>query len=314
MISMENLKTTLSGFRLETEFKNVPVAFVNAIRRICLSEIPTVVVTDVDILENTSQMTHEMLRQRMETLPINVSPTDVDTIKRGELEIRIGKVDKVTDLTTDDFGGGRDLILKDRDLGEPLVFMRLQKGEAVHIKAKLGLRLQGESQVCVSTYKNHIDPKQAELDLNTFLSEGRGNEVEFKNHHIQRSYAVDENGRPYWFDFVLESIGVLPATDILKTAAQVLKQKLNDWLELPILRKDGDYYEIISEKESHTVGSLVQSILYKNPNINYVSYHMEHPLLSKMIVKFQTKSSPEEVLEKLKNESLELCETILRGI
>lgn len=314
MISMENLKTTLNGFRLETEFKNVPVAFVNAIRRICLSEIPTVVVTDVEILENTSQMTHEMLRQRIETLPINVSPTDVETIKNGTLEIRIGKVDKVTDLTTNDFGGGRDLILKDRDLGEPLVFMRLQKGEAVHIKAKLGLRLQGESQVCVSTYKNHIDPKQAEFDLNTFLSEGRGNEKEFKNHHIQRSYAVDEAGRPYWFDFMVESIGVLPATDILKKAAQVLKQRITDWLELPILRKDGNYYEIISEKDSHTVGSLVQALLYKNSDISYVSYHMEHPLLSKMIVKFQTKSPPEEVLDKLKKESLELCESILRGI
>lgn len=311
---MENLKTTLNGFRLETEFKNVPVAFVNAIRRICLSEIPTVVVTDVEILENTSQMTHEMLRQRMETLPINVSPTDVDKIKNGQLEIRIGKVDKVTDLTTDDFGGGRELILKDRDLGEPLVFMRLQKGEAVHIKAKIGLRLQGESHVCVSTYKNHIDPKQAEFDLNTFLSEGRGTEAEFKNHHIQRSYAVDENGRPYWFDFVLESIGVLPATDILKKSAQVLKQKITEWLELPILRKEGNYYEIVSEKESHTLGNLMQTLLYKNPEIDYVSYHIDHPLLSKMIVKFQTKSEPEKVLEKVKNESLELCETILRGI
>ena len=69
---MENLKTSLNGFRLDAELKTIHVSFVNGLRRILLSEIPVVVVSNIQILENTSSMTHEMIRHRVEMLPVNV--------------------------------------------------------------------------------------------------------------------------------------------------------------------------------------------------------------------------------------------------
>ena len=77
--NMENMKISNRGFELSCELKNVPVAFVNAIRRILLSAIPTVVIRDIQILDNTTQMPHEMLKHRVEMLPINVSPDDATT-------------------------------------------------------------------------------------------------------------------------------------------------------------------------------------------------------------------------------------------
>jgi DNA-directed RNA polymerase I and III subunit RPAC1 len=71
---MESFNLSLNGYRLDTEFKNVPIAFVNGLRRILLAEIPTVVIRDVQILDNSTKMIHEMLKHRVEMLPVNVKP------------------------------------------------------------------------------------------------------------------------------------------------------------------------------------------------------------------------------------------------
>ena len=58
---MESFNLSNNGYRLDAEFKNVPISFVNGLRRILLSEIPTVVIRDVEILDNSTKMIHEML-------------------------------------------------------------------------------------------------------------------------------------------------------------------------------------------------------------------------------------------------------------
>ena len=54
------------------EIRDVPVAFVNAIRRTAMSELPVVTIANVQILDNKSKMPHEVLRHRMEMFPIAV--------------------------------------------------------------------------------------------------------------------------------------------------------------------------------------------------------------------------------------------------
>ena len=51
---MENVTVTLGGYRLQGELRDVPVAFVNALRRTVMSEIPVVTVTNVQLLDNKS--------------------------------------------------------------------------------------------------------------------------------------------------------------------------------------------------------------------------------------------------------------------
>jgi DNA-directed RNA polymerase alpha subunit len=51
MASIEKVKTSNRGFELSYELRNFPVTFVNAIRRLVLSSIPTVVIRDVQILD-----------------------------------------------------------------------------------------------------------------------------------------------------------------------------------------------------------------------------------------------------------------------
>ena len=327
---MESFTLSKNGYRLDTEFKNVPIAFVNGLRRILLSEIPTVVIRDVQILDNSTKMIHEMLKHRVEMLPINVRPEETSVIRDTKIELRYlppATPDltrkAAVEITSDDFavdGPRPGIILKDRDLDEPLYFMRLQPTESIHVKASLAVETKGTSQVCVATFKNHIDQELAKLDKDSYVASAGDDDNEramlakvFDNYEIQRSYARDDEGRPYWFDFALESIGVTPAKDLLKQAAMIFKKKIETWCENPIQREEGDWYSIETEEEGHTIGALAQILIY-NQKVNYVSYRIVHPLLPKMIVRFSSKIAPEKVIEKFKTEAVALCESILKSV
>lgn len=311
---MENVKTSLNGFRLDCELKGVPVAFANALRRILLAELPIVVLTNVEILENTTSLTHEMLRHRVEMMPVNVKPEEVGVIRDTRLELKTGATDTPVDVTTEDitvFGPRKEILLKDRDLQTPGYFLQLAPGQSLSFKAALGLG--SGSHVCVSTFRNHCDPEKLKNVRRDW--EVSGKDVrEFDSFYFQKFYERDENDRPYWFDFTVESVGVIPAKDLLKMATQVLKDKLVEFLKLPVQREEPGWYRIEAEGETFTLGHLVQDLLYRDKNVEFVSRDIGHPLLPKLIVRFSTKQQPEKILETFKREALELCENVLRTV
>ncbi len=324
---MENVKKSLNGYRLDAEFKNVPVSFVSALRRILLAEIPTVVISNVQILENTSSMTHEMLRHRVEMLPINVRAQEVALIRDTKIELRVTATESAMEITSDDFvvsGGSRaDVLLKDRDLGTSLLFMFLKPGESVHIKATLALQPAKSSQVCVSTFKYHIDPDIAKVDRDTFVAEAGDDPVAqreaariFDTFHIQRSFHRNkETGRPDWFDFTIESIGVTPAAELLKTAVGVLKEKFVELAKLPVLREGENRYRVNVPGETFTLGCLVQELLYLSNNVEFASMDIGHPLVPNLSIIFASKTgAPEDLLAAVVKEASALCENVLTSV
>jgi len=314
---MENIRTSLGGYRMDAEFREVPIGFVNALRRICLSEIPTVVVTNIQILENTTSMTHEMIRHRVEMLPVRVAPEEAAILRDTKLELRFLSAPMAREVTSDDFvvtGPRKDVLMHDRDLGTPMYFMLLKPGEALHIRATLGIQTSGVSQVCVSTFKNHIDEKQAETDRKLYTQNG-GDPRVFDKFLIQKSYVKDESGRAIWFDFALESIGVTTAKDILKKAAELLHAKITEWAKTPVLREDNGWFRMETEGETFTVGQLVQELMYAGGLVEFVSRDVGHPLVPKLTVRFQTKTvQPEAVVDKCKAQALALCENVLKSV
>ncbi len=323
---MENVKTTLNGYRLDAELKNVPVSFVNGLRRVLLAEIPTVVVSNVQILENSSSMTHEMVRHRTEMLPVNVRAEEVAVVRDTKLELRVVADKEPREVTSDDFvatGPRGDILLKDRDLGTPLLFMVLKPGEAIHIKANLVIQSSKTSQVSVSTFKNHIDPDVAKVDRDTFVAQvGDDPNTQkeagriFDTFHVQRSFHRNkETGRPDWFDLTVESIGVTPARDLVKKAAGILQEKIDEFVKLPILREDENWYRVEVPGETHTLGGLVQEMIYLANMTEFVSADIGHPLVPKLIIRFNTKSSgPEDVIQRFKTEASALCDNVLSTV
>jgi hypothetical protein len=317
---MENVSVTKNGYRLEAEIRDAPIAFVNALRRTVMSDVPVVTVANVQILDNKTKMTHEMLRHRMEMIPINVKPEEAPVVRDTTIELRYLPLDKARTITTDDFvvvGPRKDVILKDRDLDTPLLFMYLEPNESVHIRANLAIESRGLSHTCVAVHSYHIDRERAEQNLSDFVDKG-GDPRVFKNFYIQRSYSQDpETKRPNHFDFTVESIGVLEAPDIVKRAAGILKAKFEEFAGLPILREGKGEYVIKSEElDPFTIGLTAQSLMYNAGLADYVGLENPHPLKRDLVLKFTIKSGiqPEAVINRCKEEALALCENILRTV
>ncbi len=318
---MENLKTSKKGYELTCELKDFPVSFVNGLRRTVLSEIPTVCIQDVQILENTSQMPHEMLKHRIEMLPINVSPDDSAIIRSTSIELRVlpNKEQKSVEIiTTNDFtiqSGRETILMKDRDLGTPMLFMKIRPGESVHFKARLGV--EAGSQVCCATTGWHIDPELAKIARKKHVEEGKDPRI-FDNFLIQRCYSKGANGRPNWFDLKVESIGVLSAKDILRMAVKILQKNVNDYvndaLKNIVRSSEKNVYTVSLEYGGHTVGTLIQETMYSDLNVSFVSYDIPHPLKNTMILKFCTPKNPELVLEAARNTIAEYCSTVEKGL
>ena len=312
----------MNGFRLDGEFKNVPVSFVNALRRILLSEIPTVVFRDVIISENTTSLIHEMMRLRVEMMPANVRPDEVGVIRDTKIALRLDPSPNTRIVMSTDFtvnGVRQDVILQDRDLGKPLYFMTVKPNETVRLEASLGVQTLahhgGASHVCVSTYKYHIDPTLAQLQRDKVIAEN-GDVATFDNHDIQRCWSRDAHGRPNWFDFSIESIGVLPARDLLKMALEILKLKIKKVEKADVAKDESGAYSLEIADESHTLGTLMQAMIYSAgpPSVSDVRFHAGHPLTPKLLLQFTTDMQPKDVLDRFRKDALELCESILRSV
>lgn len=305
----------MNGFRLDGELKNVPIGFANAMRRILLADIPTVVLSNIEILENNTHMTHEMLRHRVEMLPVNVRAEEAGVLRDTRVELKYATEDEGYDVTTDDFvvtGPRKNVLLYDRDLDVPMLFLTMKPQQMVHIRANLSI--EAASQVCVSTFRNHVDEDLMKVDRDAFIIQG-GDPREFDNFHYQRSYARDENGRPYWFDFTVESIGVTKAKDLIKQAATILQNRITEWAKTPVLREEAGWYRMETEGETFTVGQLIQELMYAGGLVEFVSRDVGHPLLPKLTIRFNTKTvQPEAVVERAKQEALALCENVLKSV
>lgn len=323
---MENLKTSLNGYRIDFELSKVPIPFVNGLRRILLSEIPTVVIRDVVIRANTTQLNNEMLKHRVEMLPVNVLPSEVAVIRDTKLTVHFEPgpgADRI--VTTDDFAISgstrREILLKDRDLETPLLFLKLNVGgkhpeDGLRVEASLGVDETGSSQVCVATFKNHIDPTLAQFNRDQYLLPEKGNQDPriFDNHLIQRSFEQDENGRPTRFDFAIESIGVIPARDLLRQALEVYKHKVTEFLKEPIAKAEDGSYVIESMTEGHTLGYFAQTLILESGLVDFVAYDPGHPLVPKLTLRFRTTVKPENVLERFRTDAMSLFESILKSV
>lgn len=314
MATIEGQTSANCGYEYHCEFKNYPATFVNSIRRILLTDIPTVVISNVEILENTSQIPHEMIKHRVEMLPVRVQPTDAQMIRDTKIELRLMPSPDARTITTNDFAA--DVLMGDRDTNEPLQFIKLRPNEVVHIKAGLSVETKTASQVCVSTLSYHTDPELVKEDREAFLEDG-GEAAVFNNFYIQKSYSKDEKGRPNWINLDVESNGVILARELVKMAGKILKQKLDEYLEealANIARHKDNEYSISLKIGGHTELALLQEVLYSDMNVNFVSYDIPHPLKSDTLVRIHSSALPETLLKNAQDKINNYCSILEKSV
>jgi DNA-directed RNA polymerase subunit L len=311
---MENVK--VRGRELTCELRNVPVSFANALRRTILSGIPKVVIRDVQILANTTQIPYEMLKHRVEMLPINVHPSDHTTIKEAKIELRLTTITEARNVTTDEFvveSGRESIIMKDPEFGDPILFLKVRAGETVHIVGRLAIETEGVTHALCASYSFHVDPELVKVNRKNYIEKG-GDAKLFDNFHYQQSYSRNELGRPNHFDMIVESIGVLPPKEILKLSAQIIRIKTKEYAEAAIKNitreKEANTYNVTLDLGGHTLGVLFQEVIYQSKDVDFVSYDIPHPLMPAMVLRFHTSKPPEEVLNAAAKRIEEYCSVI----
>jgi DNA-directed RNA polymerase subunit L len=239
-------------------------------------------------------------------LPVNVHPAQEDVIRDTKLTLRmVAEENRI--VTTDDFAN--NVLMRDVDLGTPIFFLKLKKGEKIHIQGRITLNPRG-TQVCQAMYSYHIDEERMKMDAEKYEDKET-----FNNFYKQRSYYVNSTGRPDWFDFTIESIGVIPAVELLKMTVKNLKSKISEWTkkakESIIREAEKNVYHVVST-EGHTIGALVQIIAYEI--CEFASYDVLHPLKNEMKFRFMTDKAPEEILTQVEKKIIELCDATISGI
>ena len=85
---------------------NINLSHANAIRRVILADIPTVVFDKIDMIKNTTRLNNELIQQRLRCIPIHVKETDIDDFLAGKYRVEINKKydpDHIVYVTTGDF-------------------------------------------------------------------------------------------------------------------------------------------------------------------------------------------------------------------
>lgn len=253
---MDVLRFTISG--LDT-------SLANALRRIILNDIPTVVIRteniEVDqcnITYNSSRLHNEIIKQRLSCIPIHTKDHDIFP-KTYMLELdEINNTDNIRIITTDDFKIKNKLngnyLTKNETIKifppDPLTnsfidFIRLRPrigdaitGEQIKLTADFSVSTAGVNSmfnvVCKCSYANTIDviaaDKQWESIENKLTSDGlTAEDIKFQKKNFKlldaQRYFVKNS-----FDFIIQTIGVYSNNEIIKIACGVFVQKITNFI------------------------------------------------------------------------------------
>ena len=190
--------------------------YANAVRRFALSEVPVMAIDDVVILENTSVMYDEVLAHRLGLIPIYTDlsrytlPEECDC--KSELGCSRCRVLFVLDAAAGDkpktiYSG--DLVSEDKEtkpISPNIPIVKLASGQKVKLEAYAKL--------------------------------GRGKDhAKWQPATVAVLRDVDDEGKK--FELFIESVGALPATEILLQAIKILHKKISSVYEELKVRDDG---------------------------------------------------------------------------
>jgi DNA-directed RNA polymerase subunit L len=102
-------------------------------------------------------------------------------------------------------------------------------------------------------------------------------------------------------------------------AVQILRKRLDAYMAEALKnirheqysKEDPDAtppYSISIEQGGHTLGNLLQQVIYANKDVvEFTSYDIPHPLKNMMVLQFTTRKSPESVLTAAKKTIEDYC-------
>ena len=266
----QSKNSTLLSFKgeengiLDFTIESVNVSFINGIRRVILSDIPTLVFhcfphdqNDADIHTNTTRLNNEVLKQRLSCIPIHISDASLP-YKELVVEINMkNESENTIDVTTEHFkiknissgkylqeSAVRKIFPPCPITGDYIVFARLRPkvstiapGEELSISAKMSLHTAGEdgtfNVASTCAYKFTVDKmKQDQIWQNKLAEISAEEKADPDVLALLQQNWYNHEGLRYFkkdsFDFKLETIGVYTNEELVQKACEILIQKLKN--------------------------------------------------------------------------------------
>src|SRR5271157_3096557 len=193
-----------TGDTITVQLEGLDRSYANAVRRFCISEVPSMAIDDVVILENSSVLYDEILAHRLGMLPIKTDlerynlPEDCDCgnpLGCHKCRVLFVLDAKGKDKVSTVYSG--DLVSEDRDVrpvSETIPLVKLAQGQSVKLEAYARL---GKG-------KEHAKWQPCTVAA---LTEGKSEGV---------------------YNLMVESAGGLPARQIVTKAIELLEKKLRE--------------------------------------------------------------------------------------
>lgn len=311
-----------NGCELIFQVDNVNISILNALRRVVLSKVKTVNIdsSTITMIKNTSVLHDEMLSHRITMAPIWFNDIDIehfDSLMSPHITWNVQNMDtqSIKNVTTEDcliLDASQKIKLDINDFYRPcsitgnyplLVKLRASQdsnpknGEMINVTARLKKGCGSENvhfSPSSSCYViNRIDPlRYLNRYLELYKDDTIVNRRQYDNLEGKREFIQDDDGNPTSFEFHITSDTNMSPAYIIAKAFECIIDMLENLSHTYVINEK--QVIITLYKADHTLGNLLQSLLYQKwivnencENVEFIGYHQPHPLEEIIIIKYK---------------------------
>jgi DNA-directed RNA polymerase subunit D len=187
--------------------KGLHRSYVNAIRRFAISEVPTMAIDEIVVLENSSIMYDELLAHRLGLIPLRTDLTRHVMPEECSCKNPLGCQMCRVQLTIDSEAKDKTIMVHSDELVSEDEYTKPVSDQIPIVKLAPGQKIKLEAYARLGKGKEHYKWQPSVVSVVKPLTDEETNEL------------------------YIESIGSLPARDILIKSVEILDKKLIEFFE-----------------------------------------------------------------------------------
>lgn len=197
-----------SDEKITVSFKDIPRQYINALRRIAISEVPTLAIDDVVIFENSSVMHDEAIAHRLGLIPIRTDLKRFVNSEECDCKSALGCSKCRVIFVLDSEASDKTRIVTSAEIISEDDFVKPVSNDIPIIVLTAGQKLKFEAYAKLGVGKSHA--KWQPTSMAVVKDGSTSNEV----------------------ILILETNGALTAEEILQSAINILSSKLSNSLNV----------------------------------------------------------------------------------
>lgn len=294
-------------FILENFDNNLNIGYVNALRRIIISEIPANAIDpqNITFYKNTSMLHDDILSNRLSLVPIFNDPALVDSVVELNMTNNDNDIKQITMNNFTVSSGGKSIT--DIFPHTNILFAKLKFSQQIHLSAKIGRNIARRNNaaycnVCTAVVSFVRDNNKITAAIK---DKGLKQQDEINNFMLSqadRYYMTNEDGTPSAFIFSIETNHSISPGSVFAVSLEVLIAKL-ETINSSLVQKNADKiavkksettmeaFDFEIKMEDDTLGNLLNYYLNKNNDVYYAGYLIPHPSYDRLIVRTALKDN-----------------------